>query len=74
MEYFPGTFALLQNRPKKKDSNFFGSSKRFVTCSKHEKKPAPNSYKMNQAWNDKANVMKVTCNTMGSTPKSIYYH
>lgn len=44
---YSGTFARLASQGTKRDSNFFGRSQRFGMDKKTDKRPAPNSYKMN---------------------------
>lgn len=68
-----GTFEWMKTRSKKKNSNFFGKSKRFVTESKFEKKPGPNIYKLNNEWDSKTNLTHMTC-TSNSNLKTVYYH
>lgn len=61
----------MKIQDKKKNSNYFGKSKRFVTESKYDKKPSPNTYKFDTNWLSKTSLMHVTSAT---SLKSVYYH
>lgn len=45
-----GSFDWIAAQKKHKNSGFFGKSERFIAGSKYDKKPAPNSYKLNTKW------------------------
>ncbi len=67
-----GTFEWLSRQKSSKNKNFFGKSKRFVGGSKYDRKPAPNSYKLNTKWGDSSNILKTS--TSFSNYKSVYYN
>lgn len=67
-----GTFEWLSKQKRPSCKNFFGKSKRFVGGSKYDRKPAPNSYKLNTKWGDAANILKTSSSF--SNFKSVYYH
>lgn len=66
-----GTFDWLSAQKRPCNKNFFGKGRRFEEPSKSEKKPGPNSYKMNVKWTDPTQIMKTACSL--SNFKSVYY-
>jgi hypothetical protein len=66
-----GTFDWIASQKKTANKNYFGKSKRFVTGSKFDKKPAPNFYHLNTKWSDSTNILKTSAST--TSYKSVYY-
>ena len=67
-----GTFDWLAAQKKPTSKNFFGLTKRFKGAPKSDKKPGPNTYKLNSRWNDEKNVLNKTGSSTNF--KSVYYH
>lgn len=68
-----GSFEWYKLKQKKKDSSFFGKTKRFKTGSKNDRKPSPDSYGINNDWLSQNNVAKIsTCSNLNL--RSVYYH
>jgi hypothetical protein len=66
-----GTFDWLAAQKKPTHKNHFGKGRRFQGASKFEKKPGPNSYKLNNKWTDANHILKTACSL--SNFKSVYY-
>lgn len=69
-----GTFDWMAAQKKPIHKNFFGKTKRFVGESKYDKRPGPNSYKLNNKWTDPNHILKASASSINLNLKSVYYH